>query len=148
MRTYRYTPTHLPRAGGWGFLHGWVILCCAVGCTHGYAYPARFGAVTDISICWLAFSYSVPWVLPTVMHILPTSGQLWIYPYVSLLSATVCRGLHPRLCISCPLRGSYGYIHMLACFQLQCAVGFTHGYAYPAHCGAVTDISIYSPRGA
>ncbi|MCL2630643.1 MAG: hypothetical protein FWD49_03870 [Firmicutes bacterium] len=24
---------------------------------------------------------------------------------------------------------------------LSCAVGLTHGYAYPAHCGAVTDIS-------
>ncbi|MCL2630194.1 MAG: hypothetical protein FWD49_01560 [Firmicutes bacterium] len=56
------------------------LVACAVGCTHGYAYPARFGAVTD---------------LYTVMHILPASGQLRIYI---------------RLCISCPLRGSYGFI--------------------------------------
>ncbi|MCL2631061.1 MAG: hypothetical protein FWD49_06035 [Firmicutes bacterium] len=44
--------------------------------------------------------------------------------------------------ISCPLRGSYGFIHMLACFQLQCAVGCTHGYAYPARFGAVMDLPI------
>ncbi|MCL2631383.1 MAG: hypothetical protein FWD49_07715 [Firmicutes bacterium] len=42
---------------------------CAVGFTHGYTYPARFGAVTDISIILL-----VPWVLPTVMHIKPLWG--------------------------------------------------------------------------
>ncbi|MCL2630523.1 MAG: hypothetical protein FWD49_03230 [Firmicutes bacterium] len=39
----------------------------------------------------------MPWVAPTVIHILPASGQLRIYPYISLLSAMVCRGLHPRL---------------------------------------------------
>ncbi|MCL2631067.1 MAG: hypothetical protein FWD49_06065 [Firmicutes bacterium] len=26
----------------------------------------------------------MPWVLPTVMHILPASGQLRIYPYICL----------------------------------------------------------------
>ncbi|MCL2631318.1 MAG: hypothetical protein FWD49_07385 [Firmicutes bacterium] len=48
-------------------------VACAVGCTHGYANPARIGAVTDLSIILL-----VPWVAPTVMQILPASGQLRI----------------------------------------------------------------------
>ncbi|MCL2631370.1 MAG: hypothetical protein FWD49_07650 [Firmicutes bacterium] len=36
-------------AEGWGFIYSWAVLRCAVGCTHGYSYPARFGAVTDLS---------------------------------------------------------------------------------------------------
>ncbi|MCL2631040.1 MAG: hypothetical protein FWD49_05930 [Firmicutes bacterium] len=36
-------------AKGAGFVWVWRAVC-AVGCTHGYAYPARFGAVTDLSI--------------------------------------------------------------------------------------------------
>ncbi|MCL2630892.1 MAG: hypothetical protein FWD49_05160 [Firmicutes bacterium] len=51
MRIYRYTPTLPPKAEGWGYrVCVFSFAVCAVGFTHGYAYPARFGAVTDLSI--------------------------------------------------------------------------------------------------
>ncbi|MCL2631062.1 MAG: hypothetical protein FWD49_06040 [Firmicutes bacterium] len=52
MRIYRYNPT--PSAFG-----------------------RRGGVLFGVAV---SFLLPVPWVLPTVMHILPASGQLRIYP--------------------------------------------------------------------